>query len=43
MKNKLDNWMEKLVRNYQLPEETKSETPKKMLTDFQKKIILGKK
>jgi hypothetical protein len=43
MKNKVDNWMEKLVRNYQLPDETKSEKPKKMLTESQKKIILGKK
>jgi hypothetical protein len=43
MKTKVDNWMEKLVRNYQLPEETKKEEPKKILTENQKKIILGKK
>jgi hypothetical protein len=43
MKNKADDWMEKLVRNYQLPEEAKSEKPKKMLTESQRKIVLGKK
>jgi hypothetical protein len=43
MKNKLDNWMENLVMNYQLPQEPNQEKPKKMLTESQKKIILGKK
>jgi hypothetical protein len=43
MKSTIDNWMEKLVKNYQLPEETKSQAPKQMLTEGQKKIILGKK
>jgi hypothetical protein len=43
MKNKVDNWMEKLVRNYQIPDKTKVENPKKFLTENQKKIILGKK
>jgi hypothetical protein len=43
MKNKVDNWIENLVRNYQLPEQTQSTTPRKVLTEAQKKIILGKK
>ena len=43
MKNKTEDWMEKLVKNYQLPEETDTQTPKKVLTESQKKIILGKK
>jgi hypothetical protein len=43
MKNKADDWMEKLVRNYQLPNEPETTTPKKILTEVQKKIILGKK
>lgn len=43
MKHKAEDWMEKLVKNYQLPEQTQPVTPKKMLTETQKKIILGKK
>lgn len=43
MKNKVDDWMEKLVRNYQLPEEVDRTTTKKVLTERQKKIILSKK
>jgi hypothetical protein len=43
MKNKVDDWMEKLARNYQLPEETDKTSPKTVLTENQKKIILGKK
>jgi hypothetical protein len=43
MDNKTDNWMEKLVKNYQLPTEVNNTTPKKVLTEMQKKIILGKK
>ena len=39
MKNK-DDWMKKLVENYQIPTEPKK--PKKILTDKQKKIILDK-
>lgn len=42
MKNKVDDWMEKLVKNYQLPVESKTEEPKKVLTEAQRKIILGK-
>lgn len=42
MKNKVDDWMEALVRNYQLPKETQTQ-PKTVLTESQKKIILGKK
>lgn len=38
-----DDWMEKLVKNYQIPEEKQKEAPKKMLTEEQKKIIAGKK
>jgi hypothetical protein len=38
-----DEWMEKLVKNYILPEEKQKETPKKMLTEAQKKIIAAKK
>jgi hypothetical protein len=43
MKSTVDNWMEKLVKNYRLPAETNSQAPKQMLTEAQKKIILGKK
>jgi hypothetical protein len=43
MKNKTDDWMEKLVKNYQLPTEEKVEKPKKMLSESQRKIILGEK
>jgi hypothetical protein len=43
MKSTVDNWMEKLVKNYRLPSETNSQAPKQMLTEAQKKIILGKK
>ena len=43
MKSTVDNWMERLVKNYRLPEETNSQAPKQMLTEAQKKIILGKK
>ena len=43
MKNKIDDWMEKLVKNYQLPSEENADKPKKILTENQKKIILGKK
>ena len=43
MRNKTEDWMEKLVKNYQLPEEKNTQTPKKVLTENQKKIILGKK
>ena len=39
MKNK-DDWMKKLVENYQVPTEQKK--PTKILTDKQKKIILDK-
>jgi len=39
MKNKED-WIKKLVENYQIPTEVKK--PKKLLTDKQKKIILDK-
>lgn len=42
MKDRKENWMENLVKNYQLPDETKNVTPKKMLTEAQKKIISGK-
>lgn len=43
MKDKTEDWMEKLVKNYQLPDQTQSTTPRKVLTEAQKKIILGKK
>ena len=39
MKNK-DDWMKRLVENYQVPTEEKK--PNKILTDKQKKIILDK-
>jgi hypothetical protein len=41
---KQDDWMEKLVKNYQLPEDKPkvSEPPKQMLTEAQKKIISSK-
>ena len=40
-----DDWMEKLVKNYNLPEEKPkaSEPPKQMLTEAQRKIISTKK
>jgi hypothetical protein len=38
-----DEWMEKLVKNYQIPEQKEKETPKRMLTEEQKKIISNKK
>jgi hypothetical protein len=40
---KQDDWMEKLVKNYNLPEQKEKETPKRMLTEAQKKIISTKK
>jgi hypothetical protein len=40
---KQDDWMEKLVKNYNLPEQKEKETPKRMLTEEQKKIISIKK
>ena len=40
---KQDDWMEKLVKNYNLPEQKEKETPKRMLTKEQKKIISIKK
>jgi hypothetical protein len=40
---KQDEWMEKLAKSYQIPEEKQKEAPKKMLTEAQKKIIAGKK
>jgi hypothetical protein len=40
---KQDDWMEKLVKNYNLPEQKEKETPKRMLTEEQKKIISTKK
>jgi hypothetical protein len=43
MKNKVDEWMEKLVKNYQLPKDNGEVKPKRILTETQKKIILGKK
>jgi hypothetical protein len=43
MRNKTEDWMERLVKNYQLPDEKNTQTPKKVLTESQKKIILGKK
>jgi hypothetical protein len=39
MKSK-DDWMKRLVENYQIPTDEKK--PKKILTDKQKKIILEK-
>jgi hypothetical protein len=39
---KQDEWMEKLVKNYILPEQKEKEAPKKMLTEAQKKIISNK-
>ena len=38
-----DEWMEKLVKNYTIPEQKEKEAPKKMLTEAQKKIIESKK
>jgi hypothetical protein len=43
MKTKVDEWMEKLVKNYQLPPENTPVRDKKILTESQKKIILDKK
>jgi hypothetical protein len=40
---KQDEWMEKLVKNYHIPEQKEKETPKRMLTEEQKKIISNKK
>jgi hypothetical protein len=43
MKNKMDTWMENLVKNYQLPKDEPNSVSTKILTESQKKIILGKK
>ena len=42
---KQDDWMEKLVKNYNLPEEKPKATdpPKQMLTEALRKIISAKK
>jgi hypothetical protein len=37
-----DKWMEKLVKNYKVPSEEPRQPNKKILTEIQKKIILGK-
>ena len=40
-----NGWMEKLVKNYRIPEEKPKQKvePKQILTEAQKKIIEGKK
>ena len=44
-KDKQNEWMEKLVKNYRLPEDNPKEKvePKKILKESQLKIILNKK
>lgn len=44
-KDKQNEWMEKLVKNYRLPEDKPKEKvePKKILKESQLKIILNKK
>ena len=44
-KDKQNEWMEKLVKNYRLPEDTSKQKvePKKILKESQLKIILNKK
>jgi len=43
MKTKKDDWMEKLVKNYKLPDVDVVSKPNTILTETQRKIILGKK
>jgi hypothetical protein len=44
-KDKQNEWMERLVKNYQLPTETTNEKkePKRVLKESQLKIIMAKK
>lgn len=44
-KEKQNEWMEKLVKNYQLPPDkpTEKKEPKRMLKESQLKIIMAKK
>jgi hypothetical protein len=43
-KDTTKDWMEKLVKNYQIPEDTqpKKEEPKRMLRESQLKIIMSR-
>lgn len=42
MNNKQEKWMERLVKNYRIPDEVKTESKKTILNEVQKKIIMGK-
>lgn len=44
-KEKQNEWMERLVKNYQLPPDTPKQKvePKRVLKESQLKIIMGKK